>query len=88
MTFSLINLSFISPSFSLLKGRSFPGKVLLTRKSEPPNVHASRAHTQEMERSYSQNDPGNEHTGSSFEVIVNIAYGCSRRTYFFIVPSR
>ncbi|XP_074571418.1 GTPase-activating protein gyp1-like [Curcuma longa] len=58
----------------LLKGRSFPGKVLLTRKFEPPNVHASHAHTQEMERSYSQNVPGNEHTSSSFEAEVR-SYG-------------
>ncbi|XP_074564097.1 uncharacterized protein LOC141820639 [Curcuma longa] len=51
----------------LLKGRSFPGKVLLTRKSEPLNALASPTHSQAMERSYSSNDRGNDQTTSSFE---------------------
>ncbi|KAH7681252.1 Ypt/Rab-specific GTPase-activating protein GYP1 protein [Dioscorea alata] len=40
----------------LLKGRTFPGKVLLTRKFEPPNVCTSPEHTEEFERSHSEND--------------------------------
>ncbi|KAG6505165.1 hypothetical protein ZIOFF_037518 [Zingiber officinale] len=51
----------------LLKGRSFPGKVLLTRKSEPLNALASPTHSREMERSYSSNDRGNDQTTNSFE---------------------
>lgn len=42
--------------FRLLKGRTFPGKVLLTRKFEPPNVCTSPEHTEEFERSHSEND--------------------------------
>ncbi|CAD5196343.1 GTPase-activating protein GYP1-like [Musa acuminata AAA Group] len=54
----------------LLKGRSFPGKVLLTRKSEPLNAHASPEHSQEFARRYSENDHEDEYASSSFEAEV------------------
>ncbi|KAJ0977103.1 hypothetical protein J5N97_012577 [Dioscorea zingiberensis] len=40
----------------LLKGRTFPGKVLLTRKFEPPIEYTSPEHNEEFERSHSDND--------------------------------
>ncbi|URD89168.1 TBC [Musa troglodytarum] len=54
----------------LLQGRSFPGKVLLTRKSEPLNVHDSPVHSKEITRSYSENDRGDAHACSSHEAEV------------------
>uniref|UniRef100_A0A1D1Z5N7 TBC1 domain family member 22B n=1 Tax=Anthurium amnicola TaxID=1678845 RepID=A0A1D1Z5N7_9ARAE len=42
----------------LLKGRSFPGKVLLTRKSEPLNEPILLEQSQDFEKSYSENDLG------------------------------
>ncbi|WOL15596.1 GTPase-activating protein GYP1-like [Canna indica] len=54
----------------LLKGRSFPGKVLLTRKPEPLNAQASVGSPREMSRSYSENDREDEHASSSFEAEV------------------
>ncbi|KAJ8466300.1 hypothetical protein OPV22_028852 [Ensete ventricosum] len=54
----------------LLQSRSFPGKVLLTRKSEPLNVHDSPVHSKEITRSYSENDRGDEHACSSHEAEV------------------
>ncbi|PIA29651.1 hypothetical protein AQUCO_05800040v1 [Aquilegia coerulea] len=40
----------------LLQGRSFPGKVLLTRRSEISNDSNLSRHTPDIERSYSEND--------------------------------
>ncbi|XP_073004491.1 GTPase-activating protein gyp1 [Typha latifolia] len=51
----------------LLKGRSFPGKILLSRKSEPLNECASPEHSQHFERSYSEIDHDqDEHLDGSF----------------------
>lgn len=52
----------------LLKGRSFPGKVMLTRRSEPLNEPSSPIPSPTIDKSYSQNDIGyGEHKGSSSE---------------------
>ncbi|KAG1328284.1 TBC1 domain family member 22B [Cocos nucifera] len=52
----------------ILKGRSFPGKVLLTRRSQPVNECASPEHSQGIERRYSENDhEQGEHADRSFE---------------------
>ncbi|KAF5201105.1 Gtpase-activating protein gyp1 [Thalictrum thalictroides] len=40
----------------LLQGRSFPGKVLLTRRSETSNDSNLTRHPPDIERSYSEND--------------------------------
>ncbi|XP_010268253.1 PREDICTED: TBC1 domain family member 22B [Nelumbo nucifera] len=42
----------------LLKGRSFPGKVLLTRRSDPLDVSGLSEHSPGIERSHSENDLG------------------------------
>ncbi|KAK1318404.1 hypothetical protein QJS10_CPB04g01904 [Acorus calamus] len=42
----------------LLKGRSFPGKVLLTRKAEPLNQEVLPETSPNIDRSYSDNDLG------------------------------
>lgn len=55
----------------LLKGRSFPGKVLLTQKSEPLKERGSPLSSPISEKSYSENDIGpDEQVGSSSEVIL------------------
>lgn len=55
----------------LLKGRSFPGKVLLTQKSEPLQECGSPVLSPIMEKSYSENDIGpDEHVDRSSEVIL------------------
>ncbi|KAJ8639392.1 hypothetical protein MRB53_016086 [Persea americana] len=52
----------------LLKGRSFPGKVLLTQKSEPLQECGSPVLSPIMEKSYSENDIGpDEHVDRSSE---------------------
>lgn len=54
----------------LLKGRSFPGKILLTQKSEPLNEPVSPIPSPTIEKSYYENDIGlGEHMGST-EVIL------------------
>ncbi|KAJ6849412.1 GTPase-activating protein GYP1 [Iris pallida] len=52
----------------LLKGRTFPGKVLLTRKAEPLNECASPRNPQDIEKRYSDSDLARgEWTGNSLE---------------------
>ncbi|OAY77903.1 GTPase-activating protein gyp1 [Ananas comosus] len=52
----------------LLKGRSFPGKVLLSRRSEPLNESTSPEHSQNYARSFSEGDhEQDDYRESSFE---------------------
>ncbi|KAJ0973025.1 hypothetical protein J5N97_020984 [Dioscorea zingiberensis] len=58
----------------LLKGRAFPGKVMLTRKHEPPNESTSHDHSEEFERNLSDNDLGpSQHLDNSSEVEFQIS---------------
>ncbi|GAB4825581.1 hypothetical protein Ancab_008455 [Ancistrocladus abbreviatus] len=47
----------------LLKGRSFPGKVLLTRRPDPLNYSGIHGSPREFERSFSENDVGPSEQG-------------------------
>ncbi|CAA6663874.1 unnamed protein product [Spirodela intermedia] len=49
----------------LLKGRTFPGKILLTRKSEPHNDPVSLEPSPELGRSYSENELGSSESINS-----------------------
>lgn len=65
---------FLSPAVfyvaRLLKGRTFPGKILLTRKAEPLNDPVSLGTSPELGRSYSENELVSiESISSSSEVI-------------------
>ncbi|KAK9288753.1 hypothetical protein L1049_017217 [Liquidambar formosana] len=55
----------------LLKGRSFPGKVLLTRRSDPLDNSSLQERSPNNERSFSDNDIGaSEHMDKSVEEDV------------------
>ena len=55
----------------LLKGRTFPGKVMLTRKYEPPNVSTSHEHSEEVEKNVFENDfDPSYHSDNSSEVTL------------------
>lgn len=55
----------------LLKGRSFPGKVLITRRSNPLDL--SSLHSPGIDRSPSDHDTGpNESMDDSVEVVLII----------------
>ncbi|KAL9240669.1 hypothetical protein vseg_014860 [Gypsophila vaccaria] len=49
----------------LLKGRSFPGKVLLSRRTDPVDTSGILGSPREFTRSYSQNDAGPSEQGDS-----------------------
>ncbi|KAH7670890.1 Ypt/Rab-specific GTPase-activating protein GYP1 protein [Dioscorea alata] len=58
----------------LLKGRTFPGKVMLTRKYEPPNVSTSHEHSEEFEKSAFENDlDPSYHSDNASEVEFQIS---------------
>ncbi|KAF2321990.1 hypothetical protein GH714_005242 [Hevea brasiliensis] len=42
----------------LLKGRSIPGKILLTRRTDPPEDPSLQEHSPSFGRSFSENDVG------------------------------
>ncbi|KAL2920904.1 TBC1 domain family member 22A, partial [Bienertia sinuspersici] len=51
----------------MLKGRSFPGKVLLTRRTEPFDASGINGSPREYMRSFSQNDVGPSEQGDKSE---------------------
>ncbi|KAK9088486.1 hypothetical protein Scep_027568 [Stephania cephalantha] len=57
----------------LLQGRSFPGKVLLTRRSDPLNDSASTECSTDIGRSYSENDLEADEMDKSLEHEVQNA---------------
>ncbi|KAH1220201.1 TBC1 domain family member 22B [Glycine max] len=55
----------------LLKGRSIPGKILLSRRVDPPDNSNSKASSPNYKRSFSHNDAGtSDHTSGAVEVIL------------------
>lgn len=67
MTQSLTVIFFLL--FRLLKGRSFPGKVLLTRRSDPLG-DASLKHSPNVGRSFLDDDDGpSEHVDKPIDVL-------------------
>ncbi|KAH9624430.1 hypothetical protein KSS87_004342 [Heliosperma pusillum] len=52
----------------LLKGRSFPGKVLLSRRSDPLDTSGIHGSPREFTRSYSENDAG----PTSFQFFIHL----------------
>lgn len=74
------NLYFISLC-RLLKGRSFPGKVLLTRRSDPLDSSSVQERSPDDERSFSDNDTGpSDRIDKSVEVVF---VNCNK---FFLLP--
>lgn len=53
----------------LLKGRSFPGKVLLTRKPDPPNQFSPTKHPSDIESS-SEIDIGRGESSDNFDEVM------------------
>ncbi|KAG4967125.1 hypothetical protein AAZX31_12G047500 [Glycine max] len=52
----------------LLKGRSIPGKILLSRRVDPPDNSNSKASSPNYKRSFSHNDAGtSDHTSGAVE---------------------
>lgn len=67
ISYNLVSLS------RLLKGRTFPGKVMLTRKYEPSNVSTSHEHSEEFEKSTFENDlDPSYHSDNSSEVTLMV----------------
>lgn len=55
----------------MLKGRSIPGKILLTRRLDPPDEPSSQERSPEYIRSFSENDAGSsDRMAKEVEVIV------------------
>ncbi|RWR96780.1 Rab-GTPase-TBC domain-containing protein [Cinnamomum micranthum f. kanehirae] len=65
----------------LLKGRSFPGKILLTQRSEPLKEPVSPIPSPTIEKSYYENDIGpGEHMDSSTEGTVQITHNTKKKS--------
>lgn len=65
----------------LLKGRSVPGKVSITRRSDPSDGSSLRS--PDFHRSFSDSDTGSsERMGNSIEVVLII--GSSMSNYMLI----
>lgn len=58
-------------SSRLLKGRSIPGKVLLTRRSDPVDDSTSQESSPNYERSFSYSEAGtSDRTAKAVEVLL------------------
>eukprot|EP00268_Persea_americana_P038350 TRINITY_DN3793_c0_g2_i2.p1 TRINITY_DN3793_c0_g2~~TRINITY_DN3793_c0_g2_i2.p1 ORF type:complete len:452 (-),score=74.78 TRINITY_DN3793_c0_g2_i2:199-1554(-) len=65
----------------LLKGRNFPGKILLSQKSEPLKEPVSPIPSPTVEKSYHENDIGpGEHMDSSTEGTVQITHNTKKKS--------
>lgn len=70
LTIDISDIIYVLSLSRLLKGRSIPGKILLSRRVDPPDNSNSKISSPNYKRSFSHNDAGtSDNTSGAVEVI-------------------